>query len=232
MSIQTQADKTATDLSSTVSDLSGDSDTRTIVSAVTELAERVTELTEYVTELERENEQLREELQGEQEARARSDADIRARVHDVEQAQEAATDDTTPGLESETTTQQLCVEPETHLEDLITVPDRVLANESENTQRAAFVAQDITEYTSSVPAGRAITSGELRRVVAAGTDCNGHQQTVGRIMGLLDDLGGDETKLVQSHGTKRLVFAESLVTRLERLTTDSHGCDDTAPVGV
>jgi hypothetical protein len=47
-------------------------------------------------------------------------------------------------------------------------------------------------------------------------------------MDLLDDLGGDETKIVEKRGTKRLVFTDELVSRLERITADtglSRGCD-------
>jgi hypothetical protein len=116
----------------------------------------------------------------------------------------------------------------TPLEDLVTLPDTVLDEERANTQRAVFVARDVSEYTKSVPAGRVVTSSELRTVLRAGTDSKGHRQTVSRVMNLLDDLGGDETKIVERRGTKRLVFTDEIVERLGRLTADrsqSHGCD-------
>lgn len=48
----------------------------------------------------------------------------------------------------------------------------MIDQESANVRRAAFVVRGVMDYTISVPAGRAITSGELRRMVKAGTDAS------------------------------------------------------------
>jgi hypothetical protein len=217
MCTNTQADKTATTLS-----LDSDSSHADLVKVVNDLAERV-------SDLEQENERLREQLSDEQETRARSDADIKSRVHDLEETTDTDTAMADSGCETDG--QPSGPEPQTALEDLVTVPDRVIEQESANTQRAVFLARDLEAYTTSVPAGRAITSGELRRVLQAGTDASGHQQTVSRVMSLLDDLGGDETEVVERRGSKRLVFTDTIVARLTRLSA-SRCRDDTAPVGV
>jgi hypothetical protein len=218
MSANTQAGKTATTLSSIDSDAS----TEQLASAVIDLAEQVNELTDRVADLEQENQQLRDEM-------ARADADIKSRVHDLEQT--ADTDTAVADSGSDTEQPSVGPETETALEDLVTVPDTVIEQESANTQRAVFVANDIESYTTSVPAGRSISSGELRRVLQAGTDASGHQQTVARVMQLLDDLGGDETEIVERRGTRRLILTDSIVSRISRLTS-SRRCDDRAPVGV
>jgi hypothetical protein len=209
-----------------ISSVDSDSDHTDLVNAVTTLAERVDELTDRMADLEDENEQLREQM-------ARSDAEIKARVHDLEETVEQDTAVTVADSGCETDGQpSVSPEPQTPLEDLVTVPDSVLANESRNTQRAVFVANDLQEYTSSVPAGRAITSGQLRRVLKAGTDASGHQQTVARVIALLDDLGGEHTEVVERRGTRRLIFTDTIVARLSRLAADSHGCDEQPAVGV
>jgi hypothetical protein len=203
-----------------ISSIDSDTSTEQLASAVIDLAEQVSDLTDRVSELEKENAQLREET-------ARSDADIKARVHDLEQTVE----DTAGADDGSDTEQPSGPETETALGDLVTVPDTVLADQTKNTQRAVFVARDLEAYTTSVPAGRAITSGELRRVLQAGTDASGHQQTVARVLSLLDDLGESETEVVERRGSKRLVFTDAIVARLTRLSA-SRCRDDTAPVGV
>jgi hypothetical protein len=188
-----------------------------------ETEQRVAELKQTVEELRDDQddhtEDLRENLRDERESRARADAEIKQRVTDVEQRVDDLEGDhagANPGDDGEETTMQ---EPVTPLEDLVTLPEAVIDQESANTRRAVFVAKDVDEYTTSVPAGRMITSSELRRVLTAGTDASGHTQTVSRVIDLLDDLGGDDVEIVDRRGTRKLVFTDNLVDRLTELTS-------------
>ena len=112
------------------------------------------------------------------------------------------------------------VTTETPLEQVVALPEHLADGElTANQQRARFVAADVWDYTTDVPAGRTIQAGDLSKVLRAGTDCRGHSQTVDRVIRLLDDLGGDEVEVVERRGQRRVVFTEALCRRLKRLTT-------------
>ena len=119
------------------------------------------------------------------------------------------------------------VTPETPLEQVVALPEHLADGElTANQQRARFVAADVWDYTTDVPAGRTIQAGDLSKVLRAGTDCRGHSQTVDRVIRLLDDLGGDDVEVVERRGQRRVVFTEALCRRLRRLTTrrdSNHG---------
>jgi len=202
-----------------------------LVEIVEEQQQQIDELTERIADLEDEQDDQEDDLQEERAERAKEDAQLRQRITAVEdeidqiEDGEADSGDENPTLDGEETSLH---EPQTPLEDLVTLPDAVLDGESANTQRAVFVARDVAEYSQSVPAGRAITSSDLRTVLRAGTDSRGHRQTVARVMDLLDDLGGEDVKIVDRRGTKRLVFSDEIVSRLEALTRHtepSRSCD-------
>lgn len=146
-----------------------------------------------------------------------SETDLDERLDDVEDR--LSTDEPYPS-EGEEPPVDDCVTPQTPLEQTVGLPEDMVSNESANVQRAVFIASDVQDYTTSVPAGRAITSGELRRVLKAGTDCNGHSQTVDRVITVLDDLGGDDVKVVKRRGERRIVFDEELCHRLKELSQD------------
>jgi len=134
--------------------------------------------------------------------------------HDAETAHgEGATNGTaTAGNDS-------AVAPETPLEQVVALPEHLADGElTANQQRARFVAADVWDYTTNVPAGRTIQAGDLSKVLRAGTDCRGHSQTVDRVIRLLDDLGVDEVEVVERRGQRRVVFSEPLCRRLRRLT--------------
>ena len=87
---------------------------------------------------------------------------------------------------------------------------------SGNQQRARFVAKDIAEYTKQVPAGRALSSSELRRILAAGSDTKIYTQTVSRVISFLDELGEEGVKIRESRqGERIIVFNEGLVERVQ-----------------
>jgi Tfp pilus assembly protein FimV len=218
-------------------DLNSDASTTDLIEAVTELSEQVSELESTVQEQAETISDLEDQLRAEKEQRGQADAQVRSRVHDVEErvedVEEHGSEDVKCGVQtSETTMQEPCTEPQTDLESMTTMPEPVLSEQTANVQRAVFVARDVSSYTTSCPAGRVVKSGELRRVLQAGTDCNGHTQTVARVMDLLDRTGGEDTTVVERRGERRLVFEQDLVDRLSALTRQSHGGDSTASTAV
>jgi hypothetical protein len=223
MSTSRQADKTVTDSSSIDVDLNSDaSTTESLIEAVNVLSEQVSDLTERVEEQAETISELRDDLRAEQDTRGREVAETRQQVEQVrEQVEETVSGHTNPGGNtSETTMQDDDAEPETDLEAMTGMPEPVLSEQTANVQRAVFVAKDVEAFTTSCPAGRVIQSSELRRVLQAGTDCNGHTQTVARVLDLLDRTGGDGTTVVERRGERRLVFEQDLVDRLSTQCCD------------
>lgn len=215
-----------TDTESIAQSLSSSPDTSELVAAVTELSEQVSDLQATVESQQETISDLEDQLRAEQEQRGQEDAQVRSRLHDVEsrvEDVEHGSGHTNPGGNtSETTMQDDDAEPQTDLEAMTGMPEPVLSEQTANVRRAVFVARDVSSYTTSCPAGRVITSGELRRVLEAGTECNGHTQTVARVLDLLDRTGGDGTTVVERGGERRLVFEQDLV---DRLSARSQGGD-------
>jgi len=220
----------ATDLNPTTEssidlDLNSDASSAELIEAVTELSQRVSELEDTVAEQEQTIDQLREDLRAEQDARGQEDAKIRSRVHDVESrvedVEETVSGDVEGGVQTSETTMQDDDAEQTDIEQMVDMPDSLLDDQTANVRRAVFVAKDVSSYTTSCPAGRVITSGELRRVLEAGTECAGHTQTVARVMDLLDRTGGDGTTVVERRGERRLLFEQDLVDRLDTQCCDS-----------
>ena len=162
-------------------------------------------------------------LSTERKTRAKEAAEDRKRLHDLEtRIDETGADGTTtesntvsdggsehsnPGVEP----------PQTPLEDIIRVPEHLVEGSlTANQRRARFVAKDIAEYTKQVPAGRALSSSELRRILAAGSDTKIYTQTVSRVIAFLDKLGEEGVKVRESQqGERIIVFNEGLVERVQ-----------------
>jgi hypothetical protein len=102
------------------------------------------------------------------------------------------------------------------LEDVIRVPEHLVEESlTTNQKRARFVAKDADEYTRSVPAGRAIRSSELRRVLSAGEDGPIYTQTVSRVIDFLTELGQDSVEVKESQSGERVVvFTDDFVKRV------------------
>lgn len=190
-----------------------------------DLAEEVDDLEATVEELRDDTENLAEDVEDvadHQENSALERAEDRQRISDVEDRLDAVegceTKDTNPTPEAGKTPS---TEPQTPLERVVSLP-AVMAKEelTANVRRARFVASDVLDYTTSVKAGRVITSGELRRVVKAGTDAQGHSQTVDRIIEVLDGMGADAVEVVERRGERRVVFEEDAAERLDALGGD------------
>jgi len=206
-----------------------ESTVETLIEIVEEQAERIDE--------------LKNELDEHRERSAKDRAETRRRVTDIEKDIEQRDDthacDACEGAETgdpnptphddESATQ-------TALFDVCRLPNDVAQRElSANQRRARFVAKDIADYATSVPAGYAITSSEISTVLRAGTDCKGRTQTTARVMNFLDRFGEDSVKVVQRRGTKRVILDEELVNELDSVTpveTDNHGRRYGTGVGV
>jgi uncharacterized coiled-coil protein SlyX len=182
-----------------------------LLSRVEELEDVVEEQADTIEELEQDRDRQAKEL-----------AENRQRIAELE---DRLSDDDPHTSEGEDAHADGCVTPQTPLEQTVGLPDDMASNESANVQRAVFIASDVQDYTTSVPAGRAITSGELRRVLKAGTDCNGHSQTVDRVITVLDDMGQDAVKVVKRRGERRIVFDEELCHRLRELSQDERNAN-------
>lgn len=164
---------------------------------------------------------------------AKERAKIKQRVHALEENdEEAGSVDENPTPEDEKTALH---EPETPLEEVVQIPEHSAEeNLSANQKRARFVARDVDDYTKSVPAGKAITSGELRRVLTAREESKVHTETVDRVISFLDDLGKDSVKVRETQAGERVVvFAEEFVRRITAFHDADHaGCDKEKRVSV
>jgi|APHM01.1.fsa_nt_gi hypothetical protein len=240
------------DLSDTT-DLDADADRDTLIDAVTSLANAVTRLAEEnedlrqrVTQLEADQDEAAEHRRDVEDTVEKHDdrldhilgdvADHDARLTDVENAVEDEDADGQPHASTDRDHRaETGVAPETALEDVVSLPEHVAEDSlSANQYRARFVASDIVEYSTSVPAGRALAASDLSTVLRAGTDARGHSQTVDRVLRLLDDLGEDAVDVVEGRdGQRRVIVSEDGARRLSQLAdSESHGGDSPRGVAV
>ena len=190
--------------------------------------DRVEQLANRVAELEQQNQQqqrqldkqentiqqqqekiedLQQQLDEQKEHTAKSRAELSSRISDVEEQQKGDGDGSTPsdgkGADEETTPlERICALSE-HV-----VSDNLTANQ----QRARSVARRVDEYGKSVPAGIAITSSRIKRVLTAQEDSTIHRQTVKRVANFLKQFGDGSVKIKETRGGKTtVVFDEKLV---------------------
>ena len=191
---------------------------------------RLDELEQTTDEQQEELDELDKETSNDIEHTGKRLAELNGRVADVEDVVEGGSGDETPTPESTQTA------PQTPLEEICRLPEHVAEdNLSSNQERARFVAKDIEQYGRSVPAGRAITSTDLRKVLSAKEDGSAHTQTVSRVMEFLDRLGKDEVSIKETmSGKKTVVFTDEAVERLAKITNhgvvigdDRHGVIET-----
>ncbi|MDS0295356.1 hypothetical protein [Halogeometricum luteum] len=184
------------------------------------LHERLKELEERVSTLEAENEALRQTVQSQQEELTEYQETLDTHT----QQQDAAADhrkhlqQRLHALESEepedTDTKATQTESRSPLQQLVGLPAKLTEKLTANQERARFIAQDITEYATKVPAGFAIDSSRIRRILNAKEGRTPHTQTVTRVMEFLDRLGKDDVRVIKRRGTKRVVFTEGAVSEL------------------
>jgi hypothetical protein len=199
---------------------------------------------ERLGELERRVDELAEEIAGEADRLARDATDDRQRIHALEERmgelEEAASEDPGAGMSEgrdprgsggENAPAPDHIAPTTPLERVAGLPEHLAESElTANVGRARFVARGVMEYSQSAPAGRVISSSDLRRVLVAGTDAKGHGQTVTRVLQALEELGGDGVTVVERRGERRVVFDEGTADRLARLAVNRDSGDGHAVV--
>jgi chaperonin cofactor prefoldin len=197
----------------------------TVEAAGSDLVETAASKQDRLEELETRVEILETQIKSERETRAKEAAEDRKRLHDLEtqinevssETESESTPDGSQSVDTASTSSTPQVQPpETPLEDVIQIPEHLVeSNLTANQRRARFVAKDIHEYTQRVPAGRAIKSAELRRVLAAGEDARIYTETVSRVIEFLDQLGGEAVEVQESKdGQRVIVFTEAIVERI------------------
>jgi len=167
-------------------------------------------------------EKLEEETSNDIEHTGKRLAELNGRVSDVEETLDGGSSDDTPTPNTSQTT------PQTPLEEICRLPQHVADDSlTSNQERARFVAKDIEQYGRAVPAGRAITSSDLRRVISAKEEGRTHTQTVSRVMDFLEELGKDDVSIKETMGGQRtVVFTDEVVERLNQLTNHGVVMDD------
>jgi FtsZ-binding cell division protein ZapB len=198
-----------------------------LVTTINSLVDEVNDLREENDNLREENDNLREEinhlerrLDEQADRQARETATNRKRISALEESEAEDSDDSSHPSDGESATPEL----ETSLEQVCALDEKTASQQlTSNQQRARFVAKNPADYFSKVPAGYVIDSGDIGKVLRAGTDCDGHTATVARVMGFLNKFGESDVKVVKRRGVKRVVFTTKLVERLMQLS--SHGGD-------
>jgi len=182
-----------------------------------QLTEEVSQLVEQVGDNSNEINNNSDELS---ETR-RQQAEDRQRIHDVEQSVEDVDIDETPTPNTDTTSTH---EPVTSLEEVVTLSETIAEDSlTSNQQRSRFIAKNVEDYTRSVPAGRAIKSSEIRRVLSASEDTSVHTETVSRTMDFLDRLGDDDVSIKETQSNEKVVvFTDEIVDRIVSLRSDNH----------
>jgi chromosome segregation ATPase len=110
----------------------------------------------------------------------------------------------------------------TALERVCGLPEHVVEdNLTANQQRARSVARRIEEYGRKVPAGVAITSSRIKRVLTAQEDTTIHRQTVSRVADFLERFGDGAVQIKETKGGKTtVVFDEQLVDAVTGVVTE------------
>jgi chromosome segregation ATPase len=207
-------------------------------------------MVEHVGHLESENEQLSErvehlesELESVRDRAGRDRAELSSRVTELEESHDdTETDDLEPDSPDSKgggqTAKTTLPDAETALEDTLRLPDGVAEDSlSANQARARSVARDIGDYAeyNHQYGNYSLTAKRLRIVLKAQYDGEtaAHHETVNRVRDFLNRLGESEVTVTTDRGgTKRLVFAESLVDRIEAYQTHGGVRGETVGTGV
>ena len=184
---------------------------------IEQLINRIDELEATVDEQADTIDDLEEQLSEHQQHSGKERAELNQRVSDVEADSDGGEGETSPsdgkGVDDDSTPlERICALPE-HV-----VSDNLTANQ----QRARSVARRIDEYGKSVPAGIAITSSRIKRVLTAQEDSTIHRQTVKRVANFLEKFGDGSVKIKETRGGKTtVVFDEKLVDDVTAVVTDN-----------
>jgi len=186
---------------------------------------------ERISQLEQENKELKEIVRDLQETvsenfeyHSKKIADTNSRVTKLEEDVSDGQED--GGQTDESTNQQPSVEPETAVEDLVeSIPSHAAEEHLDPTEeRCHFILSDVVDYTKSVPAGRMMTSSEIKTILNAKEDEQTiYSQQVSRVIDVLETLGEGEIVVKDGRDSRgrRVVFTDELVQRLKKLGRNS-----------
>ncbi|KAB1187499.1 MULTISPECIES: hypothetical protein [Haloferax] len=204
-------------------------------STIEDLAARIDKLEDHVDALETDNQQLEDTVEAQAatiESQRERLTQYKTRVQELETKLDSATDhrkhlqQRLHALESEDTTNTEVNKPTSPLHQLIRLPPKAVSKLTANQERARFIAKDIKEYATKVPAGFALDSSTIRTVLHAKEGRTPHTQTVSRVMDFLDDFGKESVKIVKRRGTKRVIFTEHAVSELAGTSPTSRSITD------
>jgi chemotaxis regulatin CheY-phosphate phosphatase CheZ len=202
-----------------------DSVVNEFVDAGDELAELVEETAQTVEQNVDDIKSNAGDIEGEAERRSAEIEGCHHRISNVEDeiddlettgARTADTSDSdSKGVDDETTAlERVCALPEHVVEDNLTA----------NQHRARSIARRIEEYGRSVPAGVAITSSRIKRVLTAQEDTTIHRQTVSRVADFLERFGDGSVQIKETRGGKTtVVFDNEIVDAVTSVVTDNTG---------
>jgi len=225
-SIATTVDTLINTVTNTLDELGADSEQIEAIESVGN------ELQSQVDQLESKVEDNTDQIDEERERRSAEVEGCHSRITRVSneiEAVEADSEETNPTPDDGKTTIQ------TPLERVCQLDESTANSElTSNQRRARFLSMDVTDYARKVPAGYAIRSSEIRRVLAAGESATIYSQTVSRVMDFLEKLGNDDVSIKQTQsGERTVVFSERIVERLDQITsgvTDEKGTTVTEAV--
>ncbi|WP_225336651.1 hypothetical protein [Halomicrobium urmianum] len=206
--------------------LDGDSSTEEKVDALVEIVPKLLQenqqlreekqrLQDRVDDLEDRVEDLQEDVKERSQHSAQERADICQRLSALEEGQEDTSDPM--GGSGEDTLHDTV---ETPLEEIVALPEHTAEEQlTANQERARFIALDVEDYTRKVPAGRAIKSSEIRKVLKAREGSSPHTETVDRVIDFLERFGRGEVQVVKKRGERRVCFSNDLVERIQEIRT-------------
>lgn len=178
-----------------------------LIEVVEQQSKRIDELEDTVDTLEEDRDRLSKEL-----------AQTNARVTELE-------DNSGNENPSSCSEESTIPDTETPLEDVVQLPENVVeGNLTANQERARFIAKGIDDYSKKVPAGFAIKSSELRKVLSAKEEGTVHTQTVSRVIDRLNKLGKDSVMVKETRsGERSVIFNEGIVRRILAYQDQNHG---------
>ena len=220
-SIASQLESFVNTVTTALSQTNADSD---VIDAVEEQGADLTDTVDNeISDLNNELQQLKNE----QTETRRQQAEDRQRISNVEETVEEISDTVDADNEGgETVSTDHEPHPNdgetTSLEQICGLPEHIVDdNLTANQKRARSVARRISEYGKSVPAGIAITSSRIKRVLTAQEDSTIHRQTVKRVADFLKQFGDGEVKIKETQsGKTTVVFTEQLVDAVTSVVTE------------
>jgi chromosome segregation ATPase len=179
-------------------------------------AEQIDELIEQNQHQQAEIDELKEQIEQETDRRSAEIEGCHSRIsgleQDIEGSKGGESDDKTDSQQPETALERICALPEHVVDDNLT----------QNQKRARSVARRIDEYGKKVPAGIAVTSSRIKRVLTAQEDKKIHRQTVSRVADFLKRFGDSDVEVTETRsGETTVVFDEQLVDRVTAVVTET-----------